>query len=519
MSIDTHTLTDVFKIGQTGGMPPESPSSGLIEYGNDPVFALGIDVGSTSTKSAIVRIDGGRARVIAVAVLPTGVDSGSLVAGALESARQVVERAGIDRIDAIGVASMAETGAVVPLDGEARPLVRWNRDRDAAGGPSFAELDSQEIFRRTGVPLVSKTPLAVWRSLAEADPAWLGRGERWGFAADLVAHAMTGELRTDHTIAGRTGALPIDTGDIVPTSWDDELLGLAHIAKGQLPLVAGPDDRPLPVRHSPVHAVARGAPVVVAGHDHAVAAWIAGARHPGVIVHSLGTSEAALSALDVDPDRFSLAETGMSLTRTVDGDRLSLLAGSPTAGELITEWRERFASLGHDVESVLGAGWRDEVLPAAIVLPYGRGRQCPNPDPDARRILVGTAGGPRTELLALLAGLAAHGRWMRTELQQHGARAERLALVGEPARRNPVWAGLIAALAEHPVTLLDTPAPVAAGAAVLAAVRSGLADPLVSLPYRMVDPLDIDATALIDRFTAALDAGSRPHDRPTTGAS
>ena len=502
-------------------MPPDSTARGSYEYGNDPLFALGIDVGSTSTKSVVVRIDGVDAQVASVVVQPTGHDSRSLVETAIEGARRAVERADISSIDAIGVASMAETGGVVARDGSGRPLIRWNRERaqNVDARRSLESLDALEIYRRTGVPLLAKTPLAVWRSLAAADSGWLGADDRWGFAADHVARALTGELLTDHTLAGRSAALPIDTGDIVPTAWDEELLALAALTTDQLPRVEAPRDSVRPLRHSPFSSARVGVPVVVAGHDHAVAAWMAGAREPGVVVHSLGTSEAVLGALDLDPDRFELASTGISLTRTIDGDRLGLLAGSPTAGELIADWRERTSALGHHAEGMLEGLRRDEPLPPAIVVPYGRGRQCPQPDPDARRELVGDIETPRDELWALLAGLAAHGRWMRSTLLQHGARAERLVLVGEPARRNPVWAGLIAALAEHPVTILDSPAPVAAGAAVLAAVRAGVADPRTRLAERHVAALDVDAPAIIDRFTAALLAGGRSHEPHQPGAS
>src|SRR5690606_8948921 len=149
----------------------------------------------------------------------------------------------------------------------------------------------------------------------------LPAGSRWGFAADLVAAALTGRLATDHTLAGRSGAYRLPApGEPLPTTWDAALLAAAKVPVTMPPEALAPGEAVGTVRADVLPAAA-GAPVHLAGHDHAVAAWLAGADRPGRIVHSLGTTEAvlAVTAPGHAVDRRRAGREGISVTRSVDG--------------------------------------------------------------------------------------------------------------------------------------------------------------------------------------------------------
>ena len=84
---------------------------------------LGIDLGTTSTKAAVVDLDGrelahGRAPTRWRKV-PTGAeaDADDFVQAAIASAAQALAVAPPGRVTAVGVASMAETGALLDRDG------------------------------------------------------------------------------------------------------------------------------------------------------------------------------------------------------------------------------------------------------------------------------------------------------------------------------------------------------------------------------------------------------------------
>lgn len=463
--------------------------------------ALGLDVGSTHVKAAVVAVDGESVRELAVVERPVARrDASGLVAETLAAARDALGRAGVTA-EVVGVASMAETGALVDADGAPHgPLLRWDRAADADDRLSHARaLVAAELHAATGVPLTAKLPLLTWASLA-ADG--LPADARWGFAADLVAAALTGVLATDHTLAGRSGALPLPpAGDPLNLDWDAGMLAAVGALATLPPPVRAPGEPVGATRDGILDGVRPGAPVHLAGHDHAVVARLAGLVGPGLAVHSLGTTEAvlALASSDAPIDRARAGREGVSVVRGVDGILEGALAGSPAAGRLVAAWRDRALAAGADPDALLA---ERGTHPGALALPYPSGRQCPRPDPVARLELRG-ADGPGGELAAILRGLAAHGAWMRSLVADLCGESERVVVAGTPVRANPRLAGLVAALAGRPVPIVDLDAPAATGAALLAAERAGLA-PRVAPPVRVADPDDDGVPDLADRFAAAL---------------
>lgn len=487
------------------------------------VIALGIDIGSTGVKASVVRCTssssgGDVLEEIAVAHATTASDAAGLVGAALSCAHDALKIAAAGRAQVIGVASMAETGALTGSDGAPRgSLIRWDRTTDRGARERLARrIDARALHAATGVPLAPKTPLLTWADL-DIDTA----GAHWAFTADLVVAALTGARRTDHTLAGRSGAylLPPPASS-APQAWDAGLLAMFAIDPGFPPPVLAPGERAGTVRADAVSAlgglVADGAPVYNAGHDHAVAAWIAGPLAVGRRVRSIGTTEAVVAVGDRAVDRGAAWHEGISVVRTVDDAHEAVIAGSPAAGRLIAQWRDRVVAAGEDPERLdadapVGA-------PEPVALPYPLGRQCPDPDPSATLRYDGVAAGDHgAELVALLRGIAAHGSWMLAAVDALCGRGDAPVLVGDPYRRNPRLAALSALAAGRPLPLIDLAAPVASGAAALAAVRAGLvARP--AAPVRTIEP-DRDAPPdLVDRFHAARRRAGGIPDHPSRSA-
>ena len=483
------------------------------------LLGLGIDVGTTNTKVVLVAVPesaaDGTVELLAVAAAPTPEPAAldrvlrELTVRALATARRSPDgppaagdapaagaRSAPPRVpQAVGVASMAETG--VPLDRGGHPLgswLRWDGQRAAAEAAGLADrLGATALFEATGVRPSAKVPLATLAWLAAHDPARRAALARWAGVADLAALRLTGDLVTDHTLAGRSMAYRLPPADAaLPTAFDADLLAEVGLRPEHLPRVAGPGAVAGTVRPGPwVGAGLRaGTPVVVAGHDHAVGAWAAGVRAPGTTADSIGTAEAVCTVLSADPVRADVARAGMSLVRTVAG-RPALLAGSSSAGAMVRWWLEHEAAgrtaddLFAAVAALPPADRPDPADPAApVVLPYVSGRQTPDPDPAARvRVLGRGARGPVALAAAMVDGLALQARWMLDVQLRLGAaadpalRPERLVVLGGPASRNTAWMRAKAEAGPVPVRLVDCAEPVAAGAAVLALHRAGLLDP------------------------------------------
>lgn len=491
--------------------------------------ALGVDVGSTNTKVALLALEpGGATRELSLHSVPTCEDARDLVRALQNGIREVLRAGGVVP-DAIGIASMGETG--VPLDCHDEPLtplLRWSGRRDSHDAQALAErFGASELFAATGVPATAKAPLATWHWLRRTEPAIFGRMTRWAGAAELVCLALTGELVTDHTLAGRTMAYRLPpAGDPLPTAFDAELLAAAGLDPGRMPAVARPGATAGSVTADAarVTGLRAGTPVIVAGHDHAVGAWATGVRGPGDVADSLGTTEALVRVLGTRPDgagvdRAAVRAAGMSLGRTVMGEHESLIAGMAGAGSLIRWWFDTVLA-GADPDAVLAAV--DDLPPGpgdVLVLPYPSGRQSPAPDPSARlRILdahgrtIDPASRSQAELSrGLLEGLSLQLRWMDAE-QRRLAGDDRddiergIRVLGGIGAANRTWLRIKRRVMPAPLTLTTAAQPVASGAALLAAVRLGLVDADATLPHAEAGAADAGGHDYDDAFTTFVSA-------------
>ena len=504
-------MTDLFDNAQTGVV-------------SAPV-GLGIDIGTTNTKVAVVRMRRSAVELAAVASAPTPSAADlaptlhRLTAKALADAGQPVP-------DAVGIASMAETG--VPLGDDGAPLgdwLRWDGHRATDEAAALAaRLGRTALFEATGVRPSAKVPLATLAWLAAHDAGRHVAMRRWAGVADLACRHLTGELVTDHTLAGRTMAYRLPpAGSPLPEDFDAALLAEVGLRPGVMPRVAGPGAFAGAVRGSrwTDAGLRPGTPVAVAGHDHAVGAWAAGVREPGDVADSLGTAEALYAVLGTDPARSDVAAAGMSLVRTVEG-RPALLAGSSSAGAMVRWWLEHEAP-GLSAEDLFA---QVEALPASerpsdvFVLPYVTGRQTPEPDPSARVRVVGSRDGLGSTRLAaaMVDGLCLQAAWMLDEQVRIAGgrlRPRELVVLGGPAAASPAWMRAKARLTPVPLRLVDCAEPVAAGAALLALSRAGafLHDAVPTLP-RASGPLpdaDPNAAESLARFVAAARASAHPH--------
>lgn len=431
-----------------------------------------MDVGSTNVKAALVTIAGDE---IAGWAAPTPTDAGELIALVRRLVRDAVDAAAARPV-AIGVAGMAESG--VPLDEHDEPItpiLRWDH-----GGSDEDVAAIAAVAPPAGVRLSGKSTIVLLRALGRTDPDALRRMHRWAGATELAAFALTSELVTEPALAARTNA------------YDDRRLEVVGLRREQL----------APVVDDGAAGVWEGIPVFVAGHDHTVGAWGAGAREPGASADSVGTSEAVIAIAD-RIDRAAAAAAGMSVTRSADGMHEQLLSGSAAGGAMIQWWRQHDPD-GDRLDAVLASLHPVEHASDVLVLAYPRGRQSPSPDP-IPRVVVGD-GTAEQRVLGLLQALVHQATWMREEQQRIlGLELAPPAAFGAPLQRNPAWAALAAA-ATPGLRLVRAAHPVACSAGLLAATRIGLeAGALAADP---VEPAPVDLGPGYARFRAAVEEGA-----------
>ncbi|WP_444664339.1 FGGY-family carbohydrate kinase [Cellulomonas sp. CW35] len=412
--------------------------------------ALGVDVGTTHTKVALVDVD--VARTLAVASAPTPAP-GDLLRVVAELTRRVLGAApDAPAPAAVGVASMAETGVPVGPDDEPRgDWLRWDGHRAGRQADELAaRLGRTALFAATGVRSSAKVPLATWAWLRDEADARMGaaggpgagplHGDgRWVGAADLVVLGLTGHLVTDHTLAGRTG---------VPARSPASVRGPVRsgtVSPGRSTRGRWRGASPTSASSSVSNAVGRspGAP------SRYAMALVAGSSSAG------GAVAAWLAQVAPDDERARLLERAS----TLDDALVAQLTGAPDAAPA------------------------DGEAASFVVLPYVHGRQTPAPDAAATLRAVGRVpDDPVAAVRGVLLGAVLHARWMLdAQAALAGAPPTRVLALGRPVTANPAWAALKRWCTPVPVDVVADEEAVAAGAALLAAERAGLVAPAPAL--------------------------------------
>jgi sugar (pentulose or hexulose) kinase len=259
---------------------------------------LGLDLGTTFAKASLITPDGvelshGRARTPWRAV-PTGaeMDPRALVEAAASAARQALEQGPEGRIIAVGVTSMAETGALIDARGDpVVPMIAWHDTRAGEEAEEMAAVLGAERFsERTGLPPSRLCTLSKYRWMRAHLPE-AKRGVRWLNVAEWMVRSLGGDQVADLSLASRTGFL-----DLESRGWWDEALEWADAPGGFLP---PPVDAGTPAgRVTRVLPEVTGAVLTVSGHDHPCGCIGAGATLPGDVFDSCGTAEALVRPVD-----------------------------------------------------------------------------------------------------------------------------------------------------------------------------------------------------------------------------
>jgi len=440
----------------------------------------GVDVGTTNCKVGVYTTDGA---VVAARRRPTPSDPTDLVAGVLADLRRCIDDGGREPL-AVGITGVAEGGVALGRDlRPAGPLLWWHDSHAEDAARRLAEeVGRVELFETTGVDVSAKTTLATWLWLRDSESGALKNMRSWVGAPELVATELCGRPITDRTLAGRSGAFDQRAG-----RYDENLLALAGVRPAQLPDPCG-----LAPATGP--ALPAGTPVVVAGHDHLVAGYAAGAREPGDVVDSLGTAEAVVT-ICATPPAGSAAGTGMSWNHTAGGDGWAMVSGFPHSGRLVDWLRSLCAGQTYAALDALAGSVRDR--PTGIVVqPYLAGRAAPAPDPDRRLSIHGLdrRHGLADMLVAVLEGACFHGRWMaERQARYSGTALADVAVLGGPSRGR-AWMDLKAHVLPGRVRKVADVDAACAGAALLAGRAIGLSAPVLGSE---VLPRD---DALADRY-------------------
>ncbi|HEV7865386.1 MAG TPA: FGGY family carbohydrate kinase [Acidimicrobiia bacterium] len=475
-------------------------------------WLLGLDVGSTRIKAVVLDAAGHQR---ADASVPTpfvasadGVDMEVADLGRALAAVIAAVGSARERVAAVGLTGMAESGAPFRAGRAVAPVIAWH---DGRGRETVASLEG-----RFGPALARWTGRRVRTVSSVAKLGWLldhglPEPDRWLGVPELVLFLLTGAEATEHSLAARTGAYDVTERRFLPeviahvlATEPTEPERFAHRYGGFSARGRSGPDRPAglfpAVRSAGAvmgivtedgaarYGLPAGIPVTIAGHDHLAAAAGLGAR-PDDLLNSVGTAETLVRRLDSAPDMDRALELDLAVTLWPGGEAWAVLASAARAGLVIDALAAHLgvepAALddlvgNDDAAGSSGAGVVPESVvdapPGAVadVVSLGQGIEVP--------------AGPAGEMwMATLAALT----------RRTAAAAERVAALAGPHQRLVVFGGgsrspawLRAKAAEVGVPVLRSPVAEAAahGAALAAGVAAGWWPALAAAPTPALDP-------------------------------
>lgn len=451
---------------------------------------LGIDVGTASSKGALVEPDG---TVVALATRSHGVSmprpgwfehdpDATWWQDIVDLCAELVPQAK-GGIAAVGVSGIGP--CLAACDAEDRPLcqaILYGVDtRAIAEAGELTDLfGHEEILSRCGSALSSQAlgPKLLW--LARNEPAVFNATERWHMVNSFAVSRLTGRWVLDHHSASQCDPFY----DLARCDWNLDWIDEAGLASLPLPELAWPNNvvgevHALGARTTGIPA---GTPVVAGTIDAWAEAASAGVRRPGQMMLQYGSTVFLVLGAEI-PARHDSIWT----TRGLDPGRLTLAAGLATGGSLLEWWRalvdRDFVALDAEA-SEIAAG-----AEGMLLLPYFAGERTPVLDPDARGVLIGlTLRHSRGHVVrAAMEGTAFA---IRHNVQaMSGERVDRVVAVGGGAA-SPLWLQIVS-----DVTGLEQLVPAVTvgasyGDALLAAEGVGLVLPESSWvrPHHSVEP-------------------------------
>lgn len=271
-----------------------------MDPGGSEGLYLGFDVGTQATKGVV--LDATTARVIArggssyglIPNLPRGAaeqDPQTWVRAVREVAAELLSASGVERVRIRGLGVSGQQHGLVVLDVEdriVRPAKLWC--------DTTTEDEAQELSEdlRRAIPAGFTAPKTLW--MKRHEPELWGRVHSVLLPHDYINFRLTGRKTMEAGDASGTGFF-----DPVTRAFDSKAIEridsrLAEMLPPVLP--PGSPAGVLSAQGADLLGLREGMLVAAGGGDNMMSAIGSGARSPGVVVVSLGTSETAFAYSD-----------------------------------------------------------------------------------------------------------------------------------------------------------------------------------------------------------------------------
>ncbi|MFD0674447.1 gluconokinase [Cohnella sp. GCM10027633] len=438
---------------------------------------IGIDIGTTSTKSVAFGTDGTMLGSCSIGYPLRHAQPGwaeqdpeEIFRAVLATVRGAIADCGLTGRDVAGIGISTAMHSLIAANASGQaltPSITWADGRSELQARRL-RADNASIYLRTGTPIhpMSPLPKLVW--LRENQPNVFAAAAKFVSIKEYVVFHLFGEWIVDASIASATGMLALDT-----LSWEAEALQVAGITADRLSTVREGTYRlsGMKAAHAEAMGLAADTPFFLGGSDGALANVGVGAIDDGELAVTIGTS-AAVRMITNRPATDSGART---FCYNVLGDAY-IIGGATNNGAIVLQW------LG---ESMFGDASAEELLASAsrvpaganglLFLPFLSGERAPIYNAEARGTFFGATLSHRGEhfVRAGLEGVMLAVLSVAEVLKGLAGPAGEVRASGGFAK-SPLWRQMLADMLGQPVVVPQVTEASALGAAVLAMQGLGL---------------------------------------------
>lgn len=440
-----------------------------------PEFTIGIDIGTTGTKTVLVDIH--RARIVAQATgearlfsAGTGqaeADPAQWLRNVHDGIRTVLAESGVspDRIGALSTTGMVP--AVVPVDRTGAPVRRAMLQNDARAAAEIAELkdalDGEAVLRATGSAVTQQSvgPTALWLQRNEPE-TWRATNHLVG-SYDWVLMALGAPAHVELNWAIESGLGTVDGHRFEP------MYAAAGLPSDLVPPVLSPGTQAgeLSAAAATATGLPTGLPLIVGGADHVLSAYAAGINDEGDWLVKLGGAGDILAAA-----AHPVIDARLYLDAHPVPGRWLPNGCMATSGSLI-RW---FQTLSGGIDLLTLDDEASDRNPGEILcLPYFLGEKSPLHDPDLRGAFVGLdLAHNRADMYRSVLEAIAYGFKHHTEIFAAIDIPLHRALVTNGGSRSVLWKQILADVLDTPLSPVIGHPGASLGAAIIAAVGTGL---------------------------------------------
>ena len=479
------------------------------------MYFLGVDIGSSSIKTAVLRVSEaglpdaiiGKANIDYPTYYPID-DSSEQSADDWNHAAAVAIRSAVssmsneEKSKIIGISFSSQAGSIYPADEDNKPLynaLTWmdrravaeNEEKTEALG--FANITDKSGWKPTPADCISKL---LW--LKRHEPEVFSKAKHFYTTLESVTGFLCGNFVTDPTNIALTRLYDYKAGRYIP-----EALELLGITEDMLPTVApcGSVAGKLLKSTADKCGLPEGIPVYVGAHDQYCASIGSGVTEPGQLLIATGT---AWVLFGVTSDLFSAPPYPAPCSHPISGRYgvMTSLAGCGKAiGLLASECNCTAASFDLEIE-MNGAQTCREQNKDYFVCPLPEGIALPHKKGVCKPIVLDGSKAPYEVALAAMESAVFEAKSVIDAFEDAGFPKKGELVISGGASKSRLWTGIVSAVfSDRPICRLAEPDAPAFGAAMIAAVSAGEFESLTDAA-RLVRRIPIEPDAAAAEFYA-----------------